>query len=145
MFLVLLLPCYFMKKKTLYLHISVTILFLWESEEREYESSGRCRLQGRGRVNETCVLARTNVKQFIKFLYMIIYRRRCKIALTVYLKTSVRQISPTNQGNGRLRAGLQLLVSSNTREVPHFPLYIFLLPHQWLNTLNKIRSIITKI
>jgi hypothetical protein len=59
--------CYryvFMKKKILYLTISVTILLLWESEERDCESSGRCRVQGRGHVKGNCVLACKNVKQF---------------------------------------------------------------------------------
>ena len=109
-----------MKKKILYLTIQVTILLLWESEEWDCESSGQCRVQGRGHVKENCVLARTNMKQFIKVQYMIIHRRRCEIALTIYLKSSLRQISPTNQENGRQGVGLQLLVSPNIREVPHF-------------------------
>jgi len=117
---------FFIKKNTLYLHISVTIPLLWESEERDYESSGRCRVQGRVYVSADCVLVCTNVKQLIRFQYMIIYRRGCEIALTVYWKTSVLQISPTTQENGRHEIGPQLVVSPNRREVPHFLLlYIY--------------------
>jgi hypothetical protein len=54
---------FFIKKETLYLHISVTIPLVWESKEGDYESSGRCRVQGRGHVSENCVLVSTNVEK----------------------------------------------------------------------------------
>jgi len=140
--------CYryvFMKKKILYLTISVTILLLWESEERDCESSGRCRVQGRGHVKGNCVLACKNVKQF----YQISVYDRIPETLRDSVHCLLEVISSTNlsyePGNLATRSWPTApRLSPNTRYVPHFPLYVFLLPYQWLHTLKKTRSIIRR-